>query len=231
MADPDVIRVMTALHKARIAGSPVANPSEAVARVVVRRWNSFASRRIQVSDRAARIDDLAKGLIAHMEHDAKLVGRLKVDYHYLAGVLADELAPTPESEGSPLLVEGYHADDLPDALGPELEADVLSGRALVARVGSAQILMALRIADRTLTAEIAHVDGGGEGVLPALISLVIRFAKRRHLSAIEWQVLAATCANPNPRLQPILERCGFVVRDFPGIGKSYWRQDLVRPEP
>ena len=231
MADPDVIRVMTVLHNARTAGSPVANPSEEIARVVVRRWDSFANRRIEVSDRPARIDDLAKGLIAHMEHDSKLVGRLKVDYQHLAGLLADELDPASEAHALPLFIEGYRADDLPEALGPELEADVLSGRALVARVGTAQILMALRTADRTLTAEIAHVDGGGEGVLPALMSVVIRLAKRHQISAIDWRVFAATCANPNPRLQPILKRCGFVVRDFSGTGKCYWRQDIVQPEP
>jgi hypothetical protein len=39
-----------------------------------------------------------------------------------------------------LLIEGFRPSDLPDALGPELEAEVSNGRPLVARVGTAEIL-------------------------------------------------------------------------------------------
>jgi hypothetical protein len=128
---------------------------------------------------------------------------------------------------SELLIEGFRPDDLPDALGPDLEADVLSGRPLVARVGTAEILFSLATDGPLLRAELAHVDGGGEGVLPTLIAVVVRLARRRKAEAIEWLVFATNCARPNPRLRPLLERRGFVVRDMGARGLCYYRRDAL----
>ena len=126
-----------------------------------------------------------------------------------------------------LLIEGFRPDELPEALGPELEAEVVNGRPLVARVGTAEVLISLAIDGGLLRAELAHVDGGGEGVLPALISVVVRLAQRRGAADIEWFVFATNCARPNPRLRPILERRGFVVRVLPDRGLCYHRRDRV----
>ena len=76
-------------------------------------------------------------------------------------------------------------------------------------------------------AELAHVDGGGEGVLPTLISVILRLARRRAAYEIEWLVFATNCARPNPRLRPVLERRGFVVREVPDRGFCYYRRDRV----
>jgi hypothetical protein len=126
-----------------------------------------------------------------------------------------------------LLIEGYRPDELPEALDPELEAEVLSGRPLVARVGTAEVLISLALDGSLLRAELAHVDGGGEGVLPILISVILRLARRRGASDVEWLVFATNCARPNPRLRPILEGRGFVVREIPARGFCYYRRDRV----
>jgi hypothetical protein len=124
-----------------------------------------------------------------------------------------------------LLIEGYLPSELPDALGPELEAEVVNGRPLVARIGTAEVLISLALDGRLLRAELAHVDGGGEGVLAALISVIMRFARRRDATEIEWLVFATNCARPNPRLRPILEKRGFIVREVPDRGFCYYRRE------
>jgi hypothetical protein len=126
-----------------------------------------------------------------------------------------------------LLIEGFRPGDLPEALGPELEAQVLNGRPLVARVGTAEVLISLAVDGGLFRAELAHVDGGGEGVLPTLISVIVRLARRRAAHEIEWLVFATNCARPNPRLRPLLERRGFVVREVPDRGFFYYRRDRI----
>ena len=126
-----------------------------------------------------------------------------------------------------LLIEGFLPDELPESLGPALEAEVVNGRPLVARVGTAEILFSLVIDGDLLRAEFAHVDGGGEGVLSTLLAVVVRLARRRGATEIEWLVFATNCARPNPRLRPILEKCGFVVREVADRGFCYYRRDQV----
>jgi len=126
-----------------------------------------------------------------------------------------------------LLIEGYSPSELPEALGPDLEAEVVNGRPLVARVGTAEVLISLALDGRLLRAELAHVDGGGEGVLPTLISVILRLARRRAATEIEWLVFATNCAQPNPRLRPVLVARGFVVREVPDRGFCYYRRDQV----
>ncbi len=227
MVDPRVECVRDVLMRAHADGCPVAHPSEEVARIAVRRWDSFANRRVKESNRAGRIDDLTQGLIAYLEANPRLVDPLKADYEYLATLIVDALTARSASNAPALLIEGFAADELPDALGMEFEADLVTGRTVVARVGTAEILMALRVHGDSLIAELAHVDRGGEGVLPALLGAIIRLARRRQLKAVEWHVFAATCARPNPRLRPVLERAGFVIRDVPEGTKHYYRRDSV----
>jgi hypothetical protein len=129
-----------------------------------------------------------------------------------------------------LLIEGYTPDELLDALVPDLAAEVLSGRPLIARVGTADILLALRLDNDVLTAEIAHVDGGGEGALPTLFGLIKRLAESQDVRIVRWHILAARCARPNPRLRPILERCGFALAEPPSFGLCFQREDILRAD-
>jgi hypothetical protein len=68
---------------------------------------------------------------------------------------------------------------------------------------------------------LAQIEGGGEGILTSLGSLVQRYARLRKIETVEWIVHAVTCAKPNLKLRRILDRRGFVVNQLPGIGEAY----------
>ena len=126
-----------------------------------------------------------------------------------------------------LLIEGFRPEELPEALGPDLQREILAGRPLVARAGTSEVLMSLELHGDVLRAELAHIDGGGEGVLPALFSIIVRLAKLHRAREVEWLVFATNCSRPNPRLRPVLERRGFVVKEVSGRGRCYYRKDAV----
>lgn len=118
-------------------------------------------------------------------------------------------------------IEGYTADEILALPDEQLDAFVFVGEPLLFRAGTATILGEFRIVESQLVAELAQIDGGGEGVLPALWVLVERFAAHRKLSSVEWIVHAVNCARPNPKLRRVLERRGFEVRDIAGIGEAF----------
>jgi hypothetical protein len=128
-----------------------------------------------------------------------------------------------------LLIEGYTRDEilaLPDA---ELAQLVTYDRPVVFRAGSATILGQVRVERRALIIEIAHIDGGREGVLPTLWLLGPGLARRLNLERVEWLVHATRCAKPNPALRRVLERRGFTVRELPTIGPVYFLAIEVQP--
>ena len=108
---------------------------------------------------------------------------------------------------------------LPDE---QLDAFVISGRPIVFRVGSAEILGEFKIKGESLIVELAQIEGGGEGILPALTSLAQRYAKKRDLKKVEWIVHALNCAEPNLKLRRVMERRGFQIVNFEGAGKAYY---------
>ena len=122
----------------------------------------------------------------------------------------------------PVLLEGYTVDEILALPAQELQAIVLSNEPLVFKAGSANLLGRFVATADTLVIELAHVDGGGEGALPSLASLVSRYAKREGLAFVEWRVHAVHCARPNLKLRRVLERRGFVVREVEGVGECYW---------
>jgi hypothetical protein len=122
----------------------------------------------------------------------------------------------------PILLEGYTVDEILALPTQDLKAIVLSNEPLVFKAGSANLLGRFASTADTLVVELAHVDGGGEGALPSLASLVSRYAKREGLAFVEWRVHAVHCARPNLKLRRVLERRGFVVREVEGVGECYW---------
>jgi hypothetical protein len=112
---------------------------------------------------------------------------------------------------SEVLFEGYTEEEIL-ALPPEqVDAMILTGEPVVFRAGTATILGEFRVEGSRLHIELAHIDGGGEGVLLSIWALARRFAQLNRLTAIEWVVDAVHCANPNPKLRRVLERKGFVI--------------------
>jgi hypothetical protein len=120
-----------------------------------------------------------------------------------------------------VLIEGYSVDEILALPNEQLDQFVFCGEPIVFRIGSAEMLGRFdRTSDR-LILELAHIDGGGEGALPALSALASRYALRENLTYVEWRVHAVHCANPNPKLRHVLERRGFEVREIEGVGECY----------
>jgi len=129
-------------------------------------------------------------------------------------------------------IEGYTADDILRLDEDLMTGFVLTGEPIAFTAGTAQILGSFRIMDHTLVVELAHIDGGGEGVLPLLSSLIERYARKRNLSAVEWIVHAVSCAKPNPKLRRVLRARGFQIEVLPSVGEAYHLvQTLVSGAP
>src|SRR5262245_1239341 len=120
-------------------------------------------------------------------------------------------------------VEGLSVDELLVALNENGEQLVFSGSPIVFRAGTARVLGQFEIDGDKLILELAHIDGGGEGVLPLLASVAQRYARGREIKTIDWLVYAAACANPNPKLRRVLERRGFVIKDVAGKGACFFQ--------
>lgn len=106
-------------------------------------------------------------------------------------------------------IEGLSIDAL-KALAPnDLDELLAFGRPITFRMGTATILAEFNRVDDALCVNLAHIDGGGEGVLLSLWKLIADYAKERQYLSLVWNVHALTCANPNPRLQRFLQAQGF----------------------
>lgn len=120
-----------------------------------------------------------------------------------------------------VLIEGYSVDEILGLSNEQLDQFVFCGEPIVFRAGSAEILGKFERTPDRLILELAHIDGGGEGALPALGALASRYAAREHLAVLEWQVHAVNCANPNLKLRQVLQKRGFEVKEVAGIGECY----------
>src|SRR4051794_35995427 len=92
-----------------------------------------------------------------------------------------------------ILFDGFSDDEILMMPAEQIAALVLDGQPLVFRVGSATVLGEFRLAPNRLTVELAQIEGGGEGVLIALGSLVQRYARLRGIGSVEWIVHAVSC--------------------------------------
>ena len=124
-------------------------------------------------------------------------------------------------------IEGYTPEELLALPADAIRSFVFTDEPLTFRIGTAEVLGAFRVTDSRLVVELAHVDGGGEGVLVTIATLCSRYAKVTQLAEIEWIVHAVHCARPNLALRRLLENRGFEVRDIPGIGQAYHRIEHI----
>tara|TARA_R110002072_G_scaffold67163_4_gene165167 strand:+ start:45612 stop:46010 length:399 start_codon:yes stop_codon:yes gene_type:complete len=122
---------------------------------------------------------------------------------------------------SRIAIEGFTPEQILGLDDEALTDLVLVGKPMVFAAGSAELLGEVRVDGDRLVVQLAHVDGGGEGVLATVTVLCQRYAKLREFTEIEWIVNAVNCANPNPKLRRVLERRGFKVASLPGKGNLY----------
>jgi hypothetical protein len=132
---------------------------------------------------------------------------------------------------SALLIEGYTADEILDLPPGVLDLIVLTNEPIVFTVGSANLLGRFKVEESTLFMELAHVDGGGEGALPALASLAHRYARSKRINEIAWRVHAVHCAKPNLKLRRVLERRGFAIGEVLEVGECYLLSERVSDFP
>ena len=116
-----------------------------------------------------------------------------------------------------VFIEGYTAEDILTFSNEELEQFVFLDEPIVLRAGSAEILGKFeRTADRMII-ELAHIEGEGEGVLPAIRALASKYVQRERLEFLEWRIHAVHCVNPNLKLRRVLEKHGFEVKEVQGV--------------
>lgn len=124
--------------------------------------------------------------------------------------------------------EGFTADEILALPPVQIEGLILTGQPIVFRAGSSTVLGEFKREEDRLRVELAQIDGGGEGVLTSLGSLVSRFSHSNGIRSVEWIVHAVNCAKPNFKLRRVLERRGFEVREIAGKGQAYYRLDLMK---
>ena len=110
-----------------------------------------------------------------------------------------------------ILIEGYSPAEVFAFPDEHLQLLLFTGKPVVLCAGSAQILGTFRRTETQLLVELAQIDGGGEGVLVALVGLARRLARRFGRTSIAWTVYAVDCAQPNLQLRRLLTRRGFQV--------------------
>ncbi|MGH9945199.1 MAG: hypothetical protein ACRD9R_22845 [Pyrinomonadaceae bacterium] len=118
-------------------------------------------------------------------------------------------------------IEGYSPSEILEFPDKQIDAFVFCEGPLVFRAGTAIILGEFRVTEHKLIVELAQIDGGGEGILPALWALAERIAARKDLAQVEWIVHAVNCAKPNLKLRRLLIRKGFVIANVPHVGEAY----------
>ena len=101
---------------------------------------------------------------------------------------------------------------------------VLIDDPIVLNIGTAEVLGQFAIKDNILVVELAQIDGGGEGVLPAISRIAKRVAKMKSIKTIDCVVHAINCAEPNLKLRSHLVKTGFEIKNVPGKGDAYFKK-------
>ena len=123
-----------------------------------------------------------------------------------------------------ITIEGVELSEILEWSAEEFDARVLIDKPIVVNIGSAEVLGQFAIDEKTLTVELAQIDGGGEGVLPAISRIAKKIALVKDVKVIDCVVHAINCAEPNLKLRSHLERTGFTIKDVPGKGEAYFKQ-------
>jgi len=125
-----------------------------------------------------------------------------------------------------ILIEGLVPESWVNLTPEEMDALVLNDEPVVFRAGTATVLGRFTADADVLRVELAHMDGGGEGVLRTLHRIAHAVAVQRGLTEICWTVHSANCARPNPKLNRVLQRIGFQLEETKS-GPTYRRKQPV----
>ena len=134
------------------------------------------------------------------------------------------------SKREPVRIEGYALDDILQFPVEELLEYVEASTPIIVAVGSAEVLCEFRMQAGTLVAVLAHIDGGGDGVLRAAHRLLADTAYRMGCTDLKLIATAVNCAEPNLKLRRLLERLNFVVETIDEYGEAYVLNERVHSE-
>jgi hypothetical protein len=101
---------------------------------------------------------------------------------------------------------------------------VLIDQPIAFKIGTAEVLGQFANTQEELIVELAQIEGGGEGVLPAISKLAHHIAKLKSITTIVCIVHALNCAETNLKLRAHLEKTGFAITHIPGKGKVYCKR-------
>ncbi|UTW55981.1 hypothetical protein [Kordiimonas sp. SCSIO 12610] len=121
-------------------------------------------------------------------------------------------------------IEGAMLDEILKWPEEIYDALVLIDRPIVVKVGTAEVLGQFVIESNSLVIELAQIDGGGEGVLPAINRIARRIAGLKKVDYIDCIVHAVNCVDPNLKLRSHLLKTGFQIRDLPHKGEAYFKR-------
>ncbi len=125
-------------------------------------------------------------------------------------------------------IEGIPLESLRTLSRDEQNALLNFGTPVTFTMGTAIVLAEFNRSGNELIVNLAHIDGGGEGVLLSLWKAVETYATDRAYYGVQWNVHALTCAKPNPRLQRFLRRQGFGELDHQLYGRIFaCRRNLI----
>ncbi|HYF03232.1 MAG TPA: hypothetical protein VEC36_07640 [Patescibacteria group bacterium] len=127
-----------------------------------------------------------------------------------------------------ILIEGNNANQLLEMLDePSFKNEIISGKPIVFKIGNAQILAQFEENDNSAVIDLVHIDGGGEGVLLAFINLAKSYCRTNNIHKTYWYIHARNCANPNQKLQRILELKNFKKRFIQGRGDVFFKEEII----
>src|SRR4051812_17043300 len=113
-------------------------------------------------------------------------------------------------------IEGVSPADLLQTPVRDLKELLFTDKPISFRIGSADVLAQFALTKERLVIELAHIDGGGEGVLPLFWKLAPELAKKCNVDTVEWIVHAINCAKPNLKLRRVMVKMGFSIEPVPG---------------
>lgn len=132
------------------------------------------------------------------------------------------------SKRKPIRIEGFVLDEILQFPIEDLLEYVEASTPVIVAIGSAEVLCEFRIQNGTLIAVLAHIDGGGEGVLRAAHRLLADAAHRTGCTDLKLVATAVNCAEPNLKLRRLLERLNFVVESTNDYGEAYVLNESIR---
>ncbi len=122
-------------------------------------------------------------------------------------------------------IEGESIEEILKWSESEFDQLVLIDKPIVINIGSGEVLGQFTIKDDlSLIIELAQIDGGGEGVLPAINKIAKHISRLKKLKQMEYIVHAINCAKPNIKLRALLEKSGFIIREVYGKGEVYHKK-------